>query len=381
MKTEELTDHIRNLIWAVLLVAALILGIVRGHWFTFIFLAASFFVLKGTILIQLLRLRKAQNELKLQLKLQGRSSYIPNPKLIEAMTNRGKAIEEEINRLRPPLTCLRLRIDYGGSHWLFDSKLGGTPYWDSRLPYPTDAKGKPMAMVMQVNMEQMPHSELFPPTGMLQFFISADEEILENGYGIDYDNPTSQSNIRVVFHAQLDRYADPEQLAQYPRCETLKYAPVDGEYAIAAYRDESCINQTVGEFDALAAQAVKNLYGEELGERDVAGYVKGLLPEDIRDQVEDVLAVGDSTMFQGVTEVNFQILGFPAFEQFDPREKGSRYDTLLLQIPTIETGSTQEGNHRFRTIWGDCGSVRLFINSEALHQLDFSDVYCDFQCY
>jgi hypothetical protein len=58
-----LTDLIRNLIWAVLLVAALILGIVRGHWFTFIFLAASFFVLKGTILIQLLRLRKAQNEL------------------------------------------------------------------------------------------------------------------------------------------------------------------------------------------------------------------------------------------------------------------------------------------------------------------------------
>ena len=165
----------------------------------------------------------------------------------------------------------------------------------------------------------------------------------------------------------MNRYATPEQLAQYPRCETLKYAPIDGEFHIAAYRGESCINQTVGEFDALAAQAVKNLYGEELGERDVAGYVKGLLPEDIRDQVDDVLAVGDSTMFQGVTEVNFQMLGFPAFEQ--------------LQIPTIETGSTQEGNHRFRTIWGDCGSVRLFINSEALRQLDFSDVYCDFQCY
>ena len=380
MKTEELTDHIRNLIWAVLLVAALILGIVRGHWFTFIFLAASFFVLKGTILIQLLRLRKAQNTLKQKLAQQGCSTYIPKPKLIEAMRDRSEAIEKEINRRCPPQSCLRLML-LGRSQGLFDSKLGGIPYWDNSQPYPTDAKGKPMAMVLQLNMEQLPSTALLPPTGMLQFFISADEEILEGGYGADYENPTNQSNFRVVFHSQLNRYATPEQLAQYPRCETLKYAPIDGEFHIAAYRGESCINQTVGEFDALAAQAVKNLYGEELGERDVAGYVKGLLPEDIRDQVDDVLAVGDSTMFQGVTEVNFQMLGFPAFEQFDPREKGSRYDTLLLQIPTIETGSTQEGNHRFRTIWGDCGSVRLFINSEALRQLDFSDVYCDFQCY
>ena len=380
MDTEKWTDLIRNLIWAVLLVAALILGIAYGHWFSFIFLAASFAVLKGIILIAQLRLQKVQNTLKQKLAQQGCSTYIPKPKLIEAMRERSEAIEKEINRRCPPQSCLRLML-LGRSQGLFDSKLGGIPYWDSSQPYPTDAKGKPMAMVFQLNMEKLPSTALLPPTGMLQFFISADEEILEGGYGADYEDPTNQSNFRVVFHSQLNRYATPEQLAQYPRCETLKYAPIDGEYHIAAYRGESCINQTVNRFDALAAQAVKNLYGEELGQRDVADYVKGLLPKEIRDKVDDSLAVGFSAMFQGVTEDHFQMLGFPAFEQLDPREVGSPYNTLLLQIPTIETGSTHEGNHRFSIIWGDCGSVRLFINSEALRRLDFSNVYYDFQCY
>ena len=148
MDTEKWTDLIRNLIWAVLLVAALILGIAYGHWFSFIFLAASFAVLKGIILIAQLRLQKTQNTLKQKLAQQGCSTYIPKPKLIEAMRDRSEAIEKEINRRCPPQSCLRLML-LGRSQGLFDSKLGGIPYWDNSQPYPTDAKGKPMAMVLQ----------------------------------------------------------------------------------------------------------------------------------------------------------------------------------------------------------------------------------------
>lgn len=90
--------------------------------------------------------------------------------------------------------------------------------------------------------------------------------------------------------------------------------------------------------------------------------------------------VGDNTMFQAVSEENFQMLGYPAFEQYD--EVGSQFDTLLLQIPTIDATDDTIDDYQYDTIWGDCGSMRLFINSGNLRRLDFSsEVMCVFQCY
>lgn len=381
MDKEQKTTLVRNILWGALLVVALVYGISGNHWKPFIFLAIGFVISKTALLIGQAKLRKSVRTLETSLQQQGRPSYIPKPDQINAMNNKADAIAAEILRRCPPQPCLRFAIAHGKTPTLFDSKLGGTPYWDSSLPYPTDAKGKPMTMVMQVNFGQCPHVDPLPPTGMLQFFISADKKVLEEGYGEDYDNPTNQANFRIIYHKQLDPTATPGQSNQYPRCETLQSTPLSAEYALQATVAESSINQTCENFDTLAAAAIKKLFGDKMGTLDVADYIKQILPEDHRDDVDDALVLGDNPIYYGGAEGNFQLLGFPVFEQYDDREGDTLHDTLLLQIPTLESGSVATNNHIFHTLWGDCGSVRLFINADALRRLDFSDVRYGMQCY
>ena len=380
MDKEKLTDLIRNILWAALLIIALIRGIASGQWIAFIILAVLFVISKSALLLGQRKLRKTIKELEGSLASQGRPSYVPKPSEIEAMQNKANAISDHIKKQCPPQRCLSFAICQKENPITpFDSKLGGIPYWDAAKPYPTDAKGRPMTMVMQVNFEeiQIPHVDPLPQSGMLQFFITSDESVLEEGYGINFDDPTSQTNCRVVYHETINRDIDIKSLEQYPRCENLENSPVRGEYPLWALPSESCINRTCNGFDQLFANAVKQLYGDEMETPYFDDYLKQILPEEHRDEVDDALVMGDNPMYYGPTEKNFQMLGFPAFEQYDERPEGCRCDTLLLQIPTIE--ESQDGN--WCTIWGDCGSARLFINADDLRHRNFSQVYFEYQCY
>ena len=379
METEKKTSLVRNILWAVLLVIALACGISSGHWKAFVFLAILFAISKGALLIGHYKLRKTVNQLEDGLTERALPSFVPEPSVIDAMQKKTAAITEEINRLHPPKQCLRFAIDHSRKPSAFESKLGGMPYWDNTQPYPTDANGKPMALVMQVNLGEAPYIDPLPREGMLQYFISADESIIAEGYGVDIDNPISQANFRVVYHKVIDKGTDISLLGQYPRIETIEGSPVMGEFALRVWQSESCIHESDFDFEDAAAQAVRNLYGEEMETAYVADYVKKMLPEEQREQTADDLALGDNPMFQAVSEENFQMLGYPAFEQYD--EVGSQFDTLLLQIPTTDAKDDTDGKNLYDTIWGDCGSVRLFINSDNLHRLDFSEVMCVFQCY
>ena len=380
MDKEKLTDLVRNILWAVLLIAALIYGIASGHWKAFIILAVLFVSIKSVILLMQLKLRKTSKELKETLESQGRPSYVPKPSEIEAMQNKANAISDLIKKQCPPQRCLSFAFCQKENLTPFDSKLGGIPYWDAAKPYPTDANGRPMAMVIQINFEKHPHVDPLPQSGMLQFFITSDETVLEEGYGISFDDPTSQANCRVVYHENVNRDIDIKTLGQYPRCEDLENSPVKGEYPLWALPGDSCINRTCNGFEQLFADAVKQLYGDEIETPYFDDYLKKIMPEEHRDEVDDALVMGDNPMYYGPTWKNFQMLGFPAFEQYDERPEGCRCNTLLLQIPTIENINESQGGN-WSTIWGDCGSARLFINADDLRRRDFSQVYFEFQCY
>ena len=381
MDKEKQTDLIRNILWAVLLIAALIYGIASSHWKAFIILAVLFVSSKSVLLLGQRKLRKTVKELENTLESQGRPSYVPKPSEIEAMQNKANAISDHIKKQCPPQRCLFLAICQKESPITpFDSKLGGVPYWDAAKPYPTDAKGRPMAMVMQVNFAELPHVDPLPQSGMLQFFITSDETVLEEGYGMSFDDPTSQANCRVVYHETINRDIDIKTLEQYPRCEDLENRPVMGEYPLWALPGDSCINSTCNGFEQLFADAVRQLYGDEIETPYFDDYLKKILPEEHRDEVDDALVMGDNPMYYGPTWKNFQMLGFPAFEQYDERPEGCRCDTLLLQIPTIDNIDESQGGN-WSTIWGDCGSARLFINADDLRRRDFSQVYFEYQCY
>lgn len=373
MDKEKWTDTIRNILWGVLLLLALYRGFATGHWRAFIFLAVLFVLSKGALLIAQLKLRKTTKELETLV----RPSYTPKPDEIEAIAIKAEAIANEIKRHCPSHECLRFAIDQSMTPSIFDNKLGGTPYWDASQPYPTDSNGMPMAMVLQVNFEQCPHIDPLPKTGMLQYFITSNEKKLEEGYGIDYDNPTSQANCRVVYHPVIDHSIDSQQPPQHPHCENLKYSPVLGEYALSVKVDESCVNVSCNNFENLFADAVKTLYGDSLETPFFEAYLRKELPEEHRWDVEDELVTGGNPIYYGPSEDSFQMLGYPAFEQYDERPDGCPQDTLLAQIPSI---SASEGDG-WCTLWGDCGSIRLFIRADDLRRQDFSHIYYDFQCY
>ncbi len=377
MDKEKVATIVQYILWAALFAFAMYRGLTYGHWKTMVLLAGLFIIFVSKNIWSYINERKMAKENE---ELPD-DTFIPDKELVDAMVRKSNAISDEINRLCPPQPCLRFSIDHSRKPSVIDSKLGGTPYWDASKPYPTDSKGKPMAMVFQVNFEQCPPLEPLPKTGMLQFFISSDDEILLKGYGVNYNDYTLQSDFRLVYHGHISTYVDKLQLESYPRVETLEYSPVAREYALNMQLGTSCINQTCRNFNDLAATAIKNLYDDKMDAPDVSDYVKRLLPEEQRDKVPDDIVLGNNPIYQCVSEKDFQMLGYPNFEQCDEYEEYSAHDILLLQIPTIDAEENAENDSRFCTIWGDCGSARLFINSDALLRLDFDNVLYDYQCY
>lgn len=56
-----------------------------------------------------------------------------------------------------------------------------------------------MMLLAQLNFEEMPHVEYMPQEGMLQFFVSAADEL----YGADFDQPTTQKDFRIIYHSTI----------------------------------------------------------------------------------------------------------------------------------------------------------------------------------
>ena len=77
------------------------------------------------------------------------------------------------------------------------SKCGGVPYLPAGAQAPTNQDGKLLGMVAQINCAELPKNELYPKTGILQFWLDPYDEL---GLGIDLKNPVSQVNTRVIYY-------------------------------------------------------------------------------------------------------------------------------------------------------------------------------------
>ena len=113
---------------------------------------------------------------------------------------------KKADSLVPPLPILRLR-PVAGKGGIFDSKLGGTPYFPKSMEYPrgTDGsyKDKPLRLLVQLNFEKLPHIEDFPRQGILQIFLACENDCL---YGFDFnsaDEQTNQNGFRVIYHKDI----------------------------------------------------------------------------------------------------------------------------------------------------------------------------------
>ncbi len=249
---------------------------------------------------------------------------------------------------------------------LTDSKFGGLPYWDMEKEYPTDSKGEKMMLLAQINFSDLCAFDTeLPKEGMLQFFITVDDDV----FGMDFDNPVSQKDFRVVFHDTVRQDVTEEQVQtlNIVRAEEADdySTPIFHQAALSFRAGIDFMSSDVEDFPTVFVQAVKAVTGEEIDEENWYKY----FGEDTDDSCY---------LSEELSGLGHKMLGYPGFIQFDPREEHKElkcYDTLLLQIDS-DMGEDREDY----VLWGDCGVANLFINKEALRKRDFSNILYNWDC-
>lgn len=212
---------------------------------------------------------------------------------------------------------------------IFESKVGGLGYIPHDKDFPTDKTGIQLRLLAQIDCSKI-QLEGFMNKGLLQFWILCDEV-----YGIDFDNPTNQDGFRVIYYPEIDKTVTEEEIRSKfveNKEEGYEYSPVSKE----------C----------------------------------GMTFEKTEDHYVDYEAIEDEEGWEEWEKLTgHKVGGYPYFTQFEPRseEQMKKYDFLLFQLDTDCNGVE-------RVCWGDVGIGNFFISSEKLKNLDFSDVFYNWDC-
>ena len=275
----------------------------------------------------------------------------------EKLNERSRQILDEIKR-RTSTTAYQLEFDTESAPTIFDSKVGGLPYWDPAKTYPTDSNGKKMYLLAQINFDRDKAASPLPQSGMLQFFVGGEEM-----YGLDFDHPTEQKDWRIVYHEKVDASVTAETveamgIPSNNGDDEEVDSPVFRSCVFRLVKKETWLTPDNWErFDELTLEVAEDLFGET--EAESANEVFG----------EDQYALLEEEYFYSE---NSQLLGHPFFTQEDVREEGSRYNTLLFQLDSETVDDV--------VMWGDSGVGNFFINAEDLKRLDFSNVLYNWDC-
>lgn len=237
---------------------------------------------------------------------------------------------------------------------IFESKLGGLPYWDMKKEYPCNSEGKKLVLLAQINLEKEElDDELLPKKGMLQFFIGTD---VLNGL-------EDKNGAKVIYHENINYDIKKEDVDSLDiKTSTMlddkneEYFPFNGEYAITLTK---CIDDSLGTRGNIE-QKVKEVLKEKYNDTRELPYLEDYFTREEEDY-----------LWRNLDASGSKLLGYAEFTQEDPRNcpEHKCYDTLLLQIDS-------EGP----IMWGDSGICNFFINKEDLIKKDFSNVLYNWDC-
>lgn len=263
------------------------------------------------------------------------------------------------------LPTVFIRVNKRKQVTLISSKFGGLPYWDKEIQYPTDSKGNKLMLLAQFNLDDIKGVKLLPQSGILQFFVYSDNEF---HYGSDFEDYTNNDCFRVVYHSKIDFNISEEDIKSLNIPTSLDksndYDVITGEIGID-FEISKMASPEYGEFKnrfiELAAEQ-----GWHLDNNEDVKVLDYLIDDwDIMGEIYDICH-----------KHKYQLLGYPLFIQFDPRndeERYAKYDTLLFQMESFE----EEEGTDFMAIWGDLGIAHFFINRKNLLNRNFDDImYC-----
>jgi len=227
------------------------------------------------------------------------------------------------------------------------SKMGGYPYLPKRIPYPLDFMGNPMILLAQLNFSDIPNIPGYPIKGLLQFYISTNDV-----YGLNFENPTSQRDFRILYHSDLDEdevHTDFLFLEnQLSRSDI--YPLIEKQYEFSFHKELDFISINDIRFTRYFGQDVFTFF-KQFG-------------VDANKIEEDFIM-----NFHGE---GHKIGGYASFTQEDPRNWNHDYEDYILLFQLDSEGD--------KICWGDVGIGNFFINQSDLLDLNFSRVLYNWDC-
>ena len=255
--------------------------------------------------------------------------------------------------------CINIIIEENNSLNLTDSKFGGLPYISTDADTPKDSNDNQLALLAQINCSDLPENDLYPKEGLLQFWISRNNEFglgNKKDYCVKYiknieDNITKESI--------LTKY---KLLDEENREEYSPFNKKNTSFVLKFEKGISTITSTDFLFEDIALKTIHELFPDE----------------NIEDLYDDLERDVFDTLFKAFSGVDHAIGAYPTFTQWDPRnpEEKDAYGITLLQVESHwDNDSNSSG-----IMWGDSGVANFFINKEKLEHLNFEEVLFNWDC-
>lgn len=273
---------------------------------------------------------------------------------------------------QPHLTLKPVRVQ---SASVFDSKLGGVPYFPKDMEYPRVLEGvfakKPLKLLAQLNFEKLPHLEGFPEKGILQFFAGcADNEL----YGKNFDDEFYQNEFRIIYHEKIiddmTKLIAKEDMPEFDGEED--YYPFTGEFLLKAGECRlSPVMVSDYRFDNAVAESYNALFDGDVAGMWESDNKTGIcqVDEPLHDAIYSVRSHGGSGLG-----------GYPFFTQSDPRTYNEDYRDCNILLFQLDSENGGDGSWEDEIMWGDCGIGNFFISAENLAKCDFSRVLYTWDC-
>lgn len=262
-----------------------------------------------------------------------------------------------VNKFCPPKPVVRFSVTKDATT-IFDSKIGGVPYFPKGMEYPRGkSEDQPLVLLAQINLSTLQDLPDFPHEGILQFFIAGDDLY---GMASNPDEMDVQNDFRIIYHKEI--ISDVSQLlsaADIPQYsgEDEIYLPFEGEYKlIAQAADPMPVTTSDYRFEGAFVSSYNELH---------------------KTPIKQIWDVDCNVLYDEMDDFPDAIMGgYPMFVQSDPRGDHNEYtiyDTVLFELDSIYGDDIDIS-------WGDGGTGTFLISRDALLSCDFSKVLYNYDC-
>lgn len=260
-----------------------------------------------------------------------------------------------VNKYCPPKPVVKFRVTKDATT-IFDSKIGGVPYFPKTMEYPRGkSEDQPLVLLAQINLSNLPDLPDFPHEGILQFFIAGDDL-----YGMSVDGLDVQDDFRIIYHKEIisdiSQLMTAEDIPQNSGEDEI-YLPFEGEYKlIAQAADPMPVTTSDYRFESAFVSSYNELHETP---------IKQIWDVDCNVLYDDMDNFPDAIMG-----------GYPMFVQADPRGSNDEYavyDTVLFELDSVYGDGIDIS-------WGDGGTGTFLIAKDALLSCDFSKVLYNYDC-